>query len=195
MGRRVRVAAALVICLLGLAACSFGDRPDGLPDPPEDADGAASGGPIAPQLPLPATPEVPGPADIDVKEFYFEETGQQTVVNLERSPLRTTPDLSYDHFTGVLAPIYGANVSLYRKDSLFSGEPDVRSDYPGEQQCNKPEGGWQGKFSEVDLEAAFSIYCIQTADKSFGFLYIKPLENRKPNAYYVYSYIWIRSQP
>ncbi|MGH3901672.1 MAG: hypothetical protein ACRDTA_26150 [Pseudonocardiaceae bacterium] len=130
-----------------------------------------------------------------MKEFYFEETGQQTLVNLERSPLRATPDLSYDHFTGVLAPAKGTTVSLYRKDSWFSGQPDVRSDYPGEQQCNEPEESWKEEFNPVDLEATFSIYCIQTVDKSFGFLYIKPLENRKPNAYYVYSYIWIRSRP
>lgn len=192
MGRRVRVAAALVICLLGLAACGLGDRPAGLPDPPEAAEGASSGVPIAPQPPLPSTQEVRGPADIDVKEFYFEETGQQTLVNLERSPLRTTPDLSYDHFTGLLAPVKPTTVSLYKKDSWLAGEPDVRSDYPSEQQCNEPEEGWKEEFGSVNLESTFSIYCIKTADGSFGFLYIKPLENRKPDAYYVYSYIWIR---
>lgn len=190
VGRRVRVAAALVICLLSLAACGIGPRPDGLPAPPDGAEAAASTGPITAQPPSATTLDARGPADVNLKEFTFEETGQHTVVDLERTP--GTADLSYDHITGVLKPINGAKVSLYnRDDGFWESEPGVRSDYPGEQQCReKSDGDWRDVFD--NLETSFNIYCIQTAENSYGFLYIVPIENQKPNAYYVYTYTWVR---
>ena len=116
MCKRVRVAAALVICPLILAACGLGARLDGLPTPPGDADCPASGSQNTDNGPL-TTLKLHGPACRDVKEFQFQEAGQKTAVDLERSYAGGTTDLSYDHFTGELKPINGARVSLYYKDN------------------------------------------------------------------------------
>lgn len=74
-----------------------------------------------------------GPARVDVEEFHFSETGSETDVDLERSRSGTTADLSYDHISAVLKPIYGARVSTYKTYRWFS--PRDRSDYPSEQEC------------------------------------------------------------
>jgi hypothetical protein len=189
MCKRIRVTAALVICPLILAACSLGARPDGLPSPPRDADGSAPGTGNGSSTTLTAH----GPARIDVKEFQFQETSLETAVDLERSPAGGIADLSYDHFTGELKPINGARVALYAKDSGWWGdEPSKRSDYPGEEECrgNRAEG--QNVFSADDLKAKFSIFCIKTAENHDGFLLIRPVAEAKPDAYYVYTYTWVR---
>ncbi len=303
VGKRAGVVAALVICLLILAACGLRPRPEGLPDPPGDTDGLAPRGQIADRLPLqpitfsidtdgtitvvanaglvtllgdvtvdgnnvtnaagtplqlepadvtqliicqqvstgqdckayqivtgrpiriemngfivpqrnrpiieaapgstinvidngppPATLDARGPARIDVKEFDFQEAGEETAVDLERAPPGTTVDLSYDHISGELKPINGAKVSLYAKSGwgLWS-EPEKRSDYPGEQECReRPAEVWRDAFSEDDLKAEHSIFCIRTAEGNAGFLFIKPDNDLKPVGYYVYTYIWVR---
>jgi hypothetical protein len=135
-----------------------------------------------------------GPACRDVKEFQFQEAGQETVVNLESSPVGRIADLSYDHFTGELKPINGAMVSLYAKGGgwLWGGEPNKRSDYPGELECRGKRSEEQGAFDKDDLTAEFAIFCIKTAEGHDGFLIVRPIANQKPDAYNVYSYIWVR---
>lgn len=193
MCKRVRVAAALFVCPLILAACGLGARPDGLPAPPEeDTDGPPSGSQITGNGPL-TTLRVHGPARIDVKEFQFQEAGQETVVDLERSSAERIADLSYDHFTGELKPINRATVSLYDKDDgWLEGEPDKRSDYPSEQECRGKRAEGREVFSKDDLKANFSIFCIKTAEDHDGFLFVRPVAGQKPDAYYVYTYIWVR---
>ncbi len=114
-------------------------------------------------------------------------------MDLERSA-GGIADLSYDHFTGELKPINGARVSLYDKNSgwWWEGKPSKRSDYPGEEQCRgqRPEG--RDAFSKDDLTAEFSIFCIKTAEGHDGFLFVRPVVDQKPDAYYVYTYIWVR---
>ena len=193
--KRVRVAAALVICLLILVACSLGARSDGLPTPPGDAPCPAPGSQIADNGLL-VTLKIHGPACRDVKEFKFEEASQKTAVDLEHSA-GGTADLSYDHFTGELKPINGALVSFYDEDnglgwSPWGYNPDDRSDFPGEQQCRGQRTKGQGAFSKDALEAKFSIFCIKTAEGHDGFLYVRPVAKQKPDAYYVYSFIWVR---
>jgi len=102
--------------------------------------------------------------------------------------------LSYDHFTGELKPINGARVLLYAKDSgwWWGGEPDKRSDYPAEEKCHNKSTEGQGAFSKDDLKAKFSIFCIKTAENHDGFLFVTPIADQKPDAYTVYTYIWIR---
>jgi hypothetical protein len=191
MCKRVLVTAALVICPLILASCSLGTRPDGLPTPPRDADVPASGSQATDTGPGAALAR--GPARIDVKEFQLQETSQETAVDLERSPAGGRADLAYDHFTGELKPINGATISLYAKDSGWWGdEPSKRSDYPGEQECQGKRTEGRGAFSTDDLKAKFSIYCIKTAENHDGFLIIRPVPEAKPDAYNVYSYIWVR---
>lgn len=306
VGKRVRVVAALVVCLLILAGCGFGSGPRGLPDVPEDSGRRAAVGDIANQpliapitfsidsngeitvvdnptlvtllgnvtvsgnsvtnsagQPLqpepagntqliicqegsvgqlcdayrigtgrpiriepgtgilvqqrdriiieaapgtivsvtdggsPTTLQPPyGPARIDPKQFRFEEAGQETEVDLELSG--TTDDLSYDHFSGEFKPINGAQVFLYDKDDWGPDKPTKRSDYPGEKECHDRRDKdnlireWQDAFSEDDLEGAFSIFCIRTAEGNLGLLFIEPDDSKKPVAYDVYSHTWVR---
>ncbi len=190
--RAAKCQAALIICPLILAACGVGARPDGLPPPPEDADGSTSGSQITDNGPL-TTLYPHGPARIDVKEFQFQEARQETVVDLERPPAGGIADLAYDHFTGELKPINGATVSLYDKDDEWlEGEPENRSGYPGEQECRGKRNEGREAFSKDDLEADFSIFCIKTAEDHDGFLFVRPVAGQKPDAYYVYTYIWVR---
>ncbi len=96
-----------------------------------------------------------------------------------------------------MKPINGARVSLYNKDngwgwSPWGNEPDNRSDFPGEQECQGKRIEGQDTFSKDDLEAKFSIFCIKTAEGHDGFLYVRPVAKQKPDAYQVYSFIWVR---
>lgn len=145
----------------------------------------------------PQPPYGPGPARIDVKQFDFQEAGQQTEVDLELSG--TAADLSYDHFSGELKPTIGAMVFLYDKDGLGFDTPSKRSDYPGEQECrnNRDKENlfqkWQDAFSKEDLEGnKFSIFCIETVEGHVGLLFIEPDESKKPIAYKIYSHTWVR---
>jgi hypothetical protein len=133
-----------------------------------------------------------------VKQFLFEEAGQETEVDLE--PSGTAVDLSYDHFSGELKPINGAQLFLYDKDGWLFDKPEIRSDYPGEKDCHdrRDRGGrtqeWQDAFSAEDLNGTvkFSTFCIKTADGNLGLLFIEPDDSKKPVAYDVYSHIWVR---
>jgi hypothetical protein len=195
MCKRVRVAAALVICPLILTACGLGARADGLPTPPGDAPCLASGSQITDNRSL-TTLKLHGPACRDVTEFDFQEAGQVTTADLEHSPTGGTVDLSYDHFTGELKPIYGARVSLYYKDNGWPGwlgnKPRARSGYPGEQECRGKRSEELDAFSKEDLSAEFSIFCIKTAEGHDGFLIVRPVAEQKPAAYSGYTYIWVR---
>lgn len=195
MCKRVRVAAALVICPLILAACGLGARADGLPTAPGDAPCLASGSQIIDNRSL-TTLKLHGPACRDVTEFEFQEAGQITTADLEHSPAGGTVDLSYDHFTGELKPINGARVSLYYKDNGWPGwlgnKPGTRSDYPGEQECQGKRNEELDTFSKEDLAAEFSIFCIETAEGHDGFLIVRLIAKQKPAAYSVYTYIWVR---
>ena len=185
--KRVRLAAALVICPLVLAACGFGAR-HGLPNPPGDVPCPASGSQIVDNVHVPVCRVV--------KEFQFEEAGHDTKVDLEHSSEGGATDLSYNDLTGELKLDHGARVSFVYNDNGWDGwpwenEPKNRGDFPGEQECRN-RTDWRGAFSKDNLDAKFSIFCIKTADGHDGFLYVRPIDKHKPNAYYVYSYIWIR---
>jgi hypothetical protein len=192
--KRVRLAAVLVICTLVLAACGFGAR-HGLPIPPGDAPCPVSGSQIVDNGPL-ATQNLHGPVCRDVNEFQFQEAGQDTEVDLEHSSAGGKTDLYYNDSTGELKLIHGARVSFVYNDNGWDGwpwenEPENRGDFPGEQECRN-RTKWLGAFIKDNLEAKFSIFCIKTAEGHDGFLYIRPLPKHKPDAYYVYSYIWVR---
>lgn len=62
-----------------------------------------------------------GPARVDVEEFHFNETSEDTDVDLERSRSGTTTDLSYDHITTELKPIHGAKVGLHVRYAQLVG--------------------------------------------------------------------------
>lgn len=137
------------------------------------------------------------PARIDLKQFQFQEAGQETEVDLERSG--TTADLSYDHFSGEFKPINGAQVFLYDRDGLGPDKPTKRSDYPGEKECHDridkdgQQQNWLNIFSEDPEEMLkFSTFCIKTAEGNFGLLFIEPDDSKKPVAYDVYSHTWVR---
>jgi len=132
-----------------------------------------------------------GPARLDVEEFHFHETSEETDVDLERSRSGTIPDLSYDHITAEFKPIHGAKISIY--DTYRWAGPDVRKDYPSELECLKvPAEDWKNAFSEDDLDNRYIIACIKTAEADMGFLLIQPDTDRKPVAYYVYTHTWVR---
>lgn len=151
---------------------------------------------------------VHGPARIVVNEFRFQEAGRATEVDLEYSPGVSTTidlsasrlqpyDLSYDHFTGKLKPMTGVTVSRYDgwDHGLFGGrDPEKRSDYPGEEYCDNEriQKKEENRFNTDDLKATLSIFCIKTAQDHNGFLIVKPIPDQKPDAYDVYSYIWVR---
>lgn len=180
--QHVRVVATLATCVPVLVACGSGPGSYGLPEPSE-----YTGTPVPTVL-----SEVPGPADIDAEEFHFHESGQDAVVDLERSSAGTTPDLSYDHITGRLSPINDAEVSLYsRYSGWFGNEPDERTDFPGEHECRQKRD-WGRAFSDEDLAAEYSSFCIRTREGHLGFLFIRPDNDEKPKGYRVYSHTWVR---
>jgi hypothetical protein len=182
--QHVRVAATLVACVPILVACGRGPGSYGLPEPLEYTG-----------TPVPTVQwEVPGPARIDAEEFHFHESGQEAVVDLERSSSGTTADLSYDHITGKLSPINRAEVSLYSRYSGWWGnEPEDRTDFPGEHECEqKRDEDWRETFSEEDLAAEYSSFCIRTSEGHLGFLFIRPDDTQKPKGYRVYSHTWVR---
>lgn len=133
-----------------------------------------------------------GPARIDVEEFHFNETSEDTYVDLERSHSGTTTDLFYNHITAELKPINGAQVSTYATHDMW-GMPRARSDHPSEQEClQRRREDWSNTFNKEDLNAKYSIFCIKTAEGDLGFLFIEPNFGEKPISYYFYTYTWVR---
>jgi len=131
-----------------------------------------------------------GPARMDVEEFHFYDTSEETEVDLERSRSGTIADLSYDHISGELKLINGAKVATY--DTYDWREPNERNDYPSEQEClqKRPED-WRA-FGKDDFEFKYLIACVKTAEGDLGFLFLDPDLDKKPDAYYVYTYTWVR---
>ncbi len=106
-------------------------------------------------------------------------------------------DLSYNHLTGELKPMAGVTVSRYENwnQGWFGGrDPEKRSDYPGEEYCKNEriQKKEENRFKTDDLKAELSIFCIKTVQDHNGFLIVKPIPDQKPDAYDVYSYIWVR---
>lgn len=132
------------------------------------------------------------PARVDMEELYFHETSPETEVDLERSRSGTSTGLSYDHITAELKPINGAKVSTY--DTYRWGEPEDVEDYPSELECMQtPIKNWKTTFSKDALDSKkYIISCIKTAEGDLGYLLIDPDTGKKPVAYYVLSYIWVR---
>lgn len=197
MHKPIRATAILVACAFVLTSCHLGTQIDGLPAPPGDTYCQAHKNRNIDKRP-PATPKPDGPACRHVKEFRLWEASRKTEVDLEYPPAGGIPDLLYNHITGNLTVIHGAIVALWDKPSLLDlvskREPRtwVRSDFPGEQECQQTLNQVHDGFNQSNLEAKFSIFCIKTAEGHNGFLFIKPINNQKPNAYHVYSYIWVR---
>ncbi|PZS22382.1 MAG: hypothetical protein DLM60_04590 [Pseudonocardiales bacterium] len=113
------------------------------------------------------------------------------------SPEPQPYDLSYDHLTGELKPMTGVTVSRYENpdQGWFGGhDPEKRSDYPGEEYCKNEriQKKEDIRFKTDDLKAKLSIFCIKTAQDHNGFLIVKPIPDQKPDAYDVYSYVWVR---
>ena len=133
-----------------------------------------------------------GPARRAIERVTFEEFGDLTELDLERSLSGTTTDLAYDHITGELKPINGAKIADVKKSSAWSklAEEDLPSEYEC-QQANE----WKDAFSNEDLQSflqSFLIACIKTAEADLGYLVIWPDTGRKPVAYEFYSYVWVR---
>ncbi|HEU5156784.1 MAG TPA: hypothetical protein VFU43_07280 [Streptosporangiaceae bacterium] len=140
-----------------------------------------------------------GPARIDIEEFEFTSTSEPIEVDLERRQGGTTPDLSYSHLTGELAPINGtriAGIKKYReKKGRWLRAPGIQlqDKLPGEYECLKIQrDAWQHRFGPKDLVADTVIACVKTAEGDLGYLVIGRDRAQKPVAYYVYSYTWVR---
>ncbi|MCO5989922.1 hypothetical protein NE235_27795 [Actinoallomurus spadix] len=138
-----------------------------------------------------------GPARIAIAEFDFNETGQATNVDLDRDQGGNTDDLSYDHVTGDLQPANGARfarLTRYReKKHWFSTGISLGDKVPGENECLRtPADQWRQRFTGNDLAADTIIACVKTAEGELGYLVIGRDPHRKPVAYHVYSYVWVR---
>jgi len=140
-----------------------------------------------------------GPARIAIEETDFNETSAATDVDLERRKGGTSDDLSYDHITGKLALIGGAKISQlarYREKSgswVKDAGINLGKKIPGENEClQTPQAGWKSTFTDDDLKADTIITCVKTAEGEIGYLVIGRDRDRKPVAYHVYSYVWVR---
>jgi hypothetical protein len=131
-------------------------------------------------------------ARIDVEGIHYYDTSGDTDVDLERSRSGTRNDLSYDHITGEMKPINGAQISQVKTDGFWSTLDG--SDVPSENEClNTPANEWQDRFSADDLEDGDNvIVCIKTAEGDVGYLVIQVDGTRKPVRYEIYSYVWVR---
>lgn len=126
-------------------------------------------------------------ARVDVEEFYFHEFSKETEVDLEISQSGITADLSYDHITGELKPINGAQISRVKKYGSKGGY-----DLPSEWDCMQ-EKGWKDSFSRDDLDPDKNVLaCIKTAEADLGYVVIGIDGDKKPTAYLFYSWIWVR---
>ncbi len=133
-------------------------------------------------------------ARIDVEDFAFTVSGPYTDVSLERSQGGTKDDLSYDHVTGALQPINGAEVADIQHYAAtdVNGLPESLT-LPDEEDCAQiPSSSWQPTFTPADLQADITVARIFTAEKDFGYLVIGRDPAARPISYYVYSYIWVR---
>lgn len=139
----------------------------------------------------PTTVDVRGPAREDIEEFDFHATSQDTDVDLERSQGGVRADLRYDHVTGELSMINGAKLAPY--DTYSWSKPKVATDYPGEAECIAVEQSrWVERLDEDQLESEHVIVCVKTSEGDLGYLLVVPDRERKPVAFYVYSYVWVR---
>ncbi|MGI5504353.1 hypothetical protein [Lentzea sp. CA-135723] len=135
--------------------------------------------------------DVRGPAREDIEEFDFHATSPDTDVDLERSQAGLRADLRYDHVTGELSMINGAKLAPY--DTYEWSEPGKATDYPGEAECLAVEQDkWVDRLNEDQLESEHIIVCVKTSEADLGYLLLAPDRKRKPVAYYVYSYVWVR---
>lgn len=135
--------------------------------------------------------DVHGPAREDIEQFRFHATSPDTDVDLERSQGGLRTDLRYDHVTGELSMINGAKLAPY--DTYNWSKPEVLTDYPGEAECIAVEQDqWVERLDEDQLESEHIIVCVKTSEGDLGFLLIVPDRKRKPVAFYIYSYTWVR---
>jgi hypothetical protein len=132
-------------------------------------------------------------ARIDVEDFAFTVYGPYTNVALEQSQGGREDDLSYDHVTGVLQPINGAEVADIKHYAAADGNSLPTMNLPAEEDCAQiPSTAWRSTFTAADLRADITLACIFTAEKDFGYLVIGRDPGARPVSYYVYSYIWVR---
>ncbi|MEU6153888.1 hypothetical protein ABZ816_28210 [Actinosynnema sp. NPDC047251] len=141
--------------------------------------------------PAPVT-GTPGPARVDIEEFKFHATGQDTEVDLERSRSGYRSDLAYNHISGELKAINGARIGRienYGVRDLWRNL-DAQS-LPGEKECGET-GDWRESFADGDFTDDLTVACVKTAEGDLGYLVLGRLADRRPPAYRVYSHVWVR---
>jgi hypothetical protein len=138
-----------------------------------------------------ANPTVHGPARIDVEEFDFSAQSNDTEVDLERSRSGYLTDLTFDHLTGQLDLINGAQVSRVQTYTAFTVHQPA-SNLPGEFDCQLSTD-WRGGLSANELDHTVIVSCVKTAEGDLGYIYVEPDQDQKPVSYYAYTYVWVRS--
>ena len=129
-----------------------------------------------------------GPARIAIERVTFNETGGLTELDVERRHSGRDTDLAYDHVTGMLTLINGAEVSRVRT-------PDIlgvlnRDAIPGEQECVESKD-WERSFGNEPLKCPL-VACLKTAEGDMGYVVIWPHTDKKPVELELYSYVWVR---
>ncbi|MGW6934639.1 hypothetical protein ACWGE0_31575 [Lentzea sp. NPDC054927] len=135
---------------------------------------------------------MPGPARIAIEEFKFHETSKDSEVDLERSHSGTRNDLSYDHITGDLRTVNGAKVSRISHHGVDNWWDNLETtDLPGEKECRESQD-WRDGFAANDFADDVTVACVKTAEGDLGYLAIGVVAEKKPVAYRIYAYTWVR---
>ncbi|MFB7518081.1 hypothetical protein [Streptomyces sp. NPDC056144] len=146
----------------------------------------------------PTKRDVRGPAYWAIEEYEIKARGKDySAIDLEQSYSGTKADLAYDHVTGELKTVNGAQVSQVTRHSVFGYRDDVMTgaDYPTEDKCLKtPEAEWRPGFTAEDLGEDIVVSCVKTAEGDLGFLAIGPRkwDPSEPVGYRVYALTWVR---
>ncbi|WBB47294.1 hypothetical protein O3597_19345 [Verrucosispora sp. WMMA2044] len=149
--------------------------------------------------------EVYGPARLDVEKVTFTANGEHTYLDLERSQGGITADIAFDHVTGRLKLVNGAQISRVLRPQIFDGM--TVDDLPKEADC-LAQREWSGEFPPLTFAqrimrlgggannpfAAPLAACVKTAEADLGYLIIWPGKEwftGEPKLT-LYSLVWVR---
>ena len=96
------------------------------------------------------------------------------------------PDFAYDHLTGDFTAMNGTLIGTVDASRWF-----YASD-PTELDCMTAKK-WGTMFTEATLKYAKILACVRTAEGDVGYIHLEPDLSERPTAYYMYSYVWVRS--
>lgn len=166
----VAVSRPKLVTSLGTVSITGGpvlDSGSGQPIPPKPADTTRvvnRARRSRPSIKAHPAPHVYGPARIDVEVWDFNATSPDTDLDFEKSRSGQTPDLEYDHLTGDLKFINGAQVS--RVDTYWWSPRTPSNNIPSELECQQA-GDWAPQPTADQLASTYVLACVKS-DRGLG---------------------------